>query len=343
MSSSGRSTSRTSRARARPSRRSRTARFEEREFHAWLRREPEGGRGLLLPLGDDAAALPSPRKGALLLTTDAFAEGFHFFPDSPPRALGRALVAVNASDLAAKGGHPIAFLLDLLVPPGTPANWSHEVVRGVRAELRRLGAPLAGGDSKPSVSKVLVGTFLGRASSSHLAPRSGARAGDLLLLTGSVGGTGWAARKMGQASRAARVRLHQEFLRITPRLAAGRVLVRHAHAMLDTSDGFAEAAILLSEASQKRILIQADRLPLDPRLRRARLPEAERLRLAAYGGEYELLAALPPRAPPVVRRALARVRGPFAIVGGVEEGRGAWLLRGARREPLPVSGWRPWD
>ncbi|MCI4364413.1 MAG: thiamine-phosphate kinase [Thermoplasmata archaeon] len=302
----------------------------------------ESPPGVLLPIGDDAAAVAGARRGPWLLTTDAFSEGYHFFADSPPRAVGRALVGVNASDLAAKGGRPVAFLLDLLMPPGTPAEWSRQVVRGVREELRRIGAPLVGGDAKPAACRVLVGTFLGEASSSRLAPRSGARTGDLLLLTGSVGRAGWAAQRMIRSRGATRLRAHRALLEITPRLAEGELLVRYAHAMLDTSDGFAEAARLLASASHRQVLVEEEALPFDPVILNARLTHPERLRLSAYGGEYELLAAIPPSSLAVVRRGLGRLSCPFRIIGRVETGRGAWLLRDGRCVPLPASSWQPW-
>jgi thiamine-monophosphate kinase len=236
----------------------------------------------------------------------------------------------------------VAFLLDLLLPPGTPTTWPREVVHGVRGELRRLGATLIGGDSKPARSRVLVGTFLGEAASSRLAPRSGARTGDLLILTGSVGRTGLAAQEMRQRRGGTGIRAHRALLRIRPRLEEGALLVRYAHAMIDTSDGFAEAARLLANSSRRRVLIDEGSLPFDPELRRSRFTPAERVRLAAYGGDYELLAAVSPSSLPGVRRGLGRLSCPFRVIGRVEPGRGAWFVRAGQERALPPSSWQPW-
>jgi thiamine-monophosphate kinase len=288
------------------------------------------------------AALDAPRRGSrLLLTSDAFTEGFHFLPGTPPRLLGRAIVDVNASDLAAKGGLPLAFLLDLGLRPGTRTAWARALVGGVRAELRRWGGRLVGGDTKPSDRTVVAGMFLGRSSSRRLAPRSGARPGDALLLTGTVGGPGWVARR--RRSRPPRARSLRELLEIRPRLREGRELVRVAHAMLDTSDGFAESARILSAASRCRIVVEEDALPFDRRLNAAILDAGARLELAAYGGEYELMAAVPPRAVPRETSSFRR-RGlaPLHRIGRVEKGSGAWLERGGELRPLPPSPWQPW-
>ncbi|MCI4334468.1 MAG: thiamine-phosphate kinase [Thermoplasmata archaeon] len=295
----------------------------------------------MLPLGDDAAALRGPRSGAMLLTTDGFVEGAHFLPDSPPRLVGRALVGANASDLAAKGGRPVAFLLGLFLPPGTPREWGRQVVRGVRDGLARTGGTLVGGDSKPSPRKLLVGTFLGATTSTHLAPHTGVRPGDLLVLTGRVGGPGWVTRQKAK-TRAHGQHPERELLRITPRLAEGERLIRHAHAMIDTSDGVAEAGRILSEASRCQLTFQEELLPLDPRLRRAMLTRAERLQLAVYGGEYELLAAVPPASLPALRRAFAQLGTPLTVVGQARRGRGAWFKREGHSRPAPRSRWQPW-
>lgn len=248
---------------------------------------------------------------------------------------------VNASDLAAKGGWPVAFLLDLALPPGTPESWARDVVLGARAELRRLGAELVGGDTKPAHARVAVGTFLGRASSDRLAPRSGARPGDLLALTGTVGGPGWAATR--EPRRGVDERALRSMLTVRPRLEEGRELVRLAHALIDTSDGFAEAARLLAQASRLRLVVEEAALPWDRHLRSSRLAPADRLRMAAYGGEYELLAALPPSA---YHRLQARFRqrrlAPLHAIGHVARGSGSWLLRAGRLTELPRSRWRPW-
>ncbi|MHB8352598.1 MAG: AIR synthase related protein, partial [Thermoplasmata archaeon] len=133
----------------------------EASFHRWLKSTlGRRFRGAPLPFGDDVAAF---RIGStrLLATTDSFSEGTHFLADSPPRAIGRALVEANLSDLASKGGEPVGFLLSLLLPPATPERWAREVVRGVGAALEPYRLALAGGDTKPARGRSLVGIAFG--------------------------------------------------------------------------------------------------------------------------------------------------------------------------------------
>ncbi len=316
------------------------AAFSERRFHAWARRHLPAGRVGLLPLGDDTAAVPIGDAVALL-TTDAFVEGSHFLRPSPPVAVGRALAAANLSDIAAKGGTPIALLLDLLLPPLEPAAWPKRVSEGAEAEMARAGGHLVGGDTKSSPHRALVGTVLAVGSRRHLAPRTGARAGDLLVTTGTVGRGGAAALTLPRRGTPGRAAL-LEMLAIHPRLAEGRALVRHARAMLDTSDGLAEAAHLLAEASRVRVVVEIPRIPWDPALLRRTTEGETRVHAGFYGGDYELLASVPPRRWEAAERAVRDAGGTLAIVGSVEHGRGAVQGTPAgSRAMLPRAGWDP--
>ncbi len=323
-----------------PRRRAGGAISEER-LHRWARRSLYAGRTGLLPLGDDTAAVALPGDAVALLTTDALTEGTHFLDRSPARAIGKAAAAASLSDLAAKGGHPIALLVDLLLPPGTPERWARDVIRGAEREMARFGAHVVGGDTKPARSRAVVGTALGLSRRGRLAPRTAARPGDLLVVTGAVGRGGLAALGLGRAPTSATLR---RLLDIRPRVREGPVLAEFVHAMLDTSDGLAQAARLLAEASRVRIEVRADDLPIHPELAR-RLPSlAARRRHAFYGGDYELLAALPPGRLRPARRALSVLGCPLTPVGEVHRGTGAWLSLGeGRSRPMPPPGWRPFE
>jgi thiamine-monophosphate kinase len=313
--------------------------FPERAFHRWLRTlAPVGATGLLA-MGDDVAALPMGSDRSLLLTTDALSEGTHFLDRSPPESVGAAAINASLSDLAAKGGRPLAALLDLLMPPSTPARWAQKVARGAEAAARRSGCHLVGGDTKPAAGRSVVGTMVG-IGGRKLAPRSGARPGDLLVTTGLVGSGGANAiplTRRGAPSRRALSRL----LHIEPRLKEGAALAPFAHAMLDTSDGMGEASRLLAESSRVRVLLEPDRFPWDSRLLDPRIPPTRREELGFFGGDYELLAAVPARVAESARAAVARSGGSLSIVGRVEAGRGVRLLRSGRDVAFRSRGWDP--
>jgi thiamine-monophosphate kinase len=321
-------------------RRPRAAAFSERGFHEWLKAGVRATRDVPLPIGDDAAALRLSGARVALLTTDALVEGTHFLPSSPPRALGRTAAAVSLSDIAAKGGRPLALLLDLLLPPTTDPRWARAVASGAREEMRRWGADLVGGDTKPAGQRAIIGTVFAEGDRRDLSPRSGARPGDVVLTTGTVGRGGaaaWALDTEGPTPRVLR-----SLLGAHPRLFEGRVLSRYAHAMVDTSDGLAEGARLIAEASHVRLEVDRDRLPVHASLRR--IPEGEPRESALFfGGDYELLATVSRlKANRLIER-VRRVGGVATRIGTVRPGNGAFLLRAGRAEPMPDAGWRPFE
>lgn len=301
----------------------------EREFHRWVRAHLPAGHAGRLPIGDDAAALSVGRHRTVLLSSDALIENVHFLRTSPPERIGAAATAVNLSDIAAKGGRPAAVLIDLLVPTDTAGAWARSVLRGAERMAARFGCHVLGGDTKPSETRSVVGVSVGWAGPGHIPTRDGARPGDLVVTTGVVG-FGGAHRSNITAS-----------LDVLPRVAEGEFLGPVAHAMTDTSDGIAEAAHLIAEASHCRVILVAEALPLHPRLGRSGRPTDGQLEAAFYGGDYELFATLPPERLRSTQSTLRRRGGGVTVIGRVEPGRGAWLERGGHRGPLPFAGWQP--
>lgn len=316
--------------------------IDERDFHGWLARHLRAGRRGLLPLGDDAAAVRPPHGQVAVLTTDSLVEGVHFLPDSRPDRVGAAAVAVSLSDLASKGAVPAGLLLALLVPPGTPAAWAERLVVGGERFARRFGTGIIGGDTKPGPVRAVVSTALGWGDPGRLAPRTRAAVGDVIVLTGVVGRGGLAAAHLGGPGRARSATL-ADLLDVQPRVAEGRALSRWAHAMLDTSDGLAESARLLADASRVAVVVEESRLPLAPGVARLGRTVERRRAIAFFGGDYELLAALPPSDVGRARTRVTSAGGSLTVVGRVERGRGTRLETGAGWIPMPPSGWRPFD
>ncbi|MCI4328740.1 MAG: thiamine-phosphate kinase, partial [Thermoplasmata archaeon] len=221
-----------------------------------------------------------------------------------------------------------------LLPPDTPERWARAVAMGAEERLAEFGAHVVGGDTKPSGTRSVVGSLMGFGHANRLCPRSGARPGDWVVTTGVVGAGGVAMagiRGNQSPARAALVRL----LDVEPRVREGAALARHAHAMLDTSDGLAEAARLLADASGVGVVIDPDRLPLHPALARRTGSRQSKLGHAFFGGDYELLGTIPAQRVRRLQRTLGRLGCPLTVVGRVEAGHGAWLESGPDRRPMP--------
>jgi thiamine-monophosphate kinase len=275
----------------------------EFELLATLReRLPPAGSKVVLGSGDDAAiTVPA---GATATSVDAIVDGVHFRRDRADLAqIGHKALATALSDLAAMGAEAGEAYVVLGVPPDLGEEGCLELLDGLLELAALTGTTLAGGDVTRAPALSLAVTVVGHASSAdRLVRRAGARPGDLLVLTGEIGGAAAGLALLedpGLASAlsagiAQRLRLRQ--LEPLPRLAAGRALADHgARAMIDVSDGLGADAGHLAAAGGVRLRIDAAALPLAEGVT-ALTAAAERdpFELAASGGEdYELLAAIP--------------------------------------------------
>ena len=246
-------------------------------------------RGLL----DDVAVLDG-----LVVTHDSIAEGVHFLPSDPPASVGWKLVAVNLSDLAAKGATPVAALLSLTISGSS--EWEESFITGVEAACESYGLPLVGGDtiSLPAGSTRVLGmTAIGRAGE-HVPSRSEGKPGDALWLVGTVGDAA-AGLSLLHADGKATGPLVDIFRRPVPQLEAGHELARHARAMMDVSDGLLLDARRMAEASRCGITIDLDALPLSRAFVAERGQDrAARIFAATGGDDYALLAAIPSELDP---------------------------------------------
>lgn len=244
-----------------------------------------------LGLRDDAARL-----GTLVLTTDTLVEGVHYLPGDPPQDVAWKLVATNLSDLAAKGAVPVGVLLNYPLRTsraGADEGWDTAFLEGFAESLDAFAAPLLGGDtvSLPAhAPRVLTLTAIG--DSPHAPTRSGARAGDTLYVTGTIGdgGAGLAIARGG----AGPPELLAAYRRPQPRLAAGCALAPLVHAMMDVSDGLLLDAARMAQASGLGVAVDLSAVPLSAAYRaHAGDDRAARLAAATAGDDYELLFAAP--------------------------------------------------
>jgi thiamine-monophosphate kinase len=264
-------------------------------------------RGLLGGLDAEGAVLAD----GFVVTQDTLAEGVHFRRDWISWCdLGYKAAAVNLSDLAAMGAEPEALLVSLVLPPDTEATAIAELYEG----LNEPGVPVAGGDTTRAEALALAVTAVGR--SERVPGRAGARPGDVVVVTGPLGGAaaGLHVLREGLNGFDELVGRHR---RPPLRLAEGRRLAAVAHAMVDVSDGIGGDAARIAERSGCRIVLEPDRVP-----RASRSDEVADLPFWTMGEDYELLAA--------VSSEDAETLG-FPVVGRCEEGSGV--------EPERLTGW----
>ncbi|MBN8815467.1 MAG: thiamine-phosphate kinase [Sphingomonas sp.] len=292
--------------------------MREDEFLAALRRLPlhPGASGLT----DDTAKL-----AGLTITTDTIVEGVHFLPDDPPGDVAWKLVAVSLSDLAAKGAIPEGVLLNY---PLGDDSWDESFLVGLAGALTTLSCPLLGGDTvllPTGAPRVLTLTAIGRDAPGP--PRSGAKAGDALWVTGNIGNAGAGLRiARGEAGPRA---LLAAYRRPTPRLAEGRKLALVVNAMMDISDGLLIDASRMAAASGLAVTVDLAALPLSADyLAFAGADRDAHVAAATAGDDYELLFALPKEKEPPV--------GAFRV-GRFTAGSGITLMWQGRPVPLPAT------
>ncbi len=248
---------------------------------------PLAGPGAL-DLADDAAVFTPPPGREMVVSADAMVAGVHFLPDDPPGFIGRKLLRTNLSDLAAMGAEPFGYLMTVSAPGNTPDAWFADFAAGLASDQVEFGLTLLGGDTTSTPGPISLSlTILGSVEPGHAIRRSGARDGDGIWVTGTIGdgalGLLAATGRLDDPSGylAGRYRLPQ------PRL--GLALHGVAHAAMDVSDGLVQDLGHLCRAAHLDATLEAAAVPLSQAAR-----AADNLKLCLTGGDdYELLMAVP--------------------------------------------------
>ena len=290
-------------------------------------------------VGDDCAVVRVPGGQELVVTTDTLNAGVHFPEETAPEAVGHKALAVNLSDLAAAGAEPAWFTLALSLPEAE-SDWADGFARGLRQLAEDTGLALVGGDTVRGPLAVTI-QALGLVPAGTALNRRGARPGDGLYVTGTLGDAGLGLRlalgrsQLDDAADAAYLR--ERLDRPSPRLAAGARLRAVASAAIDVSDGLAADLGHLLEASGVGATVEVEALPLSGPLCAAVADPQERARLALESGDdYELCFTLADADRAVLDTVAAHC--PVTRVGTVEPEPGLrWLWHGTPWQ-RPVAG-----
>ena len=316
---------------------------------------------LTLGIGDDAAVMEPARNRLEIATVDALVEGVHFDRRwTPPDAIGHRALAVNLSDIAAMGAEPRAALLSLALPGDLPLDEFTEMTAGFARLAAASRVSLVGGNLTRTPGPMTIDvTVLGTAKRRQLLPRSGARPGDEVYVSGTVGAAAAGLAMLKQAAltpsdtrcqtvaavQSAGSACIDKYLRPTPRLRLGMLLGRNraATVCVDLSDGLADAAHQIGRSSDVGLIVDADAVPIDAPTRAWFDGQAaDPLVAAATGGDdYELLVTVRPRLRNRLKTVEAQAGTPLTRIGVCTTDRAVvWRRRqagGTADEPMPLG------
>jgi thiamine-monophosphate kinase len=293
---------------------------------------PLAGEGAF-GLTDDVALLPQRPGHELVVTTDAVVEGVDFFGFDPPDTIARKALRVNLSDLAAKGAEPVHYLLNLLLPHSVAPDWLAGFAQGLVQDQKQYGVTLLGGDTGATDGPLTVSvTAFGFVPEGKMIRRSGARVGDHVYVTGTVGDSGGGLaifrRETHSLSDPDRDALIARYRVPEPPVSFAQALRDIAHASVDVSDGLIADLGHIAAASAVRIVAEGERVPLSAPLR-ALWGRDALLRAVVAGDDYQIAFSGP-----------AGLNGPFARIGYVEAGGGVVLTQGGVEVAIPKPGYK---
>ena len=313
----------------------------------YFRRLTEAGDGSLA-LRDDAAVFVPPPGREIVATADAIVSGVHFLPDDPPDDVARKLLRVNLSDLASMGAEPLGYLMTATWPESVAEEWIARFTEGLAADQAGFGIALLGGDTTRTPGPLTLSlTALGSLPVGTALRRSGARPGDTVFVSGTVGDGVLGLRVLqGEGpdlEEAARDRLATRYRLPEPRLGLGRALRDGslARAAIDVSDGLVADLAHITEESRVAAAIWAERVPLSAAAQAALSQDPALLTTLLTGGDdYELLITAAPGSDESLAAVAAETGVQLTAIGRIEAGSGVTVLAADGSElSLSRTGW----
>lgn len=291
---------------------------------------PLAGEGAF-GLKDDAAHVPARAGHDLIVTTDTIAEGTDFFAFDPPAMIAQKALRVNLSDLAAKGAVPAHYLMNITLPRTVTPDWLAAFASGLAQDQREFGISLLGGDTSVGELSISVTAF-GFVPSGQMVRRGGARPGDTVYVTGTIGDSGGGLaifkREKHALTDSERDYLIARYRVPQPPVAFADGLRGIAHASVDVSDGLIADLGHIASASRVRILVEGERVPLSAPLK-SFWGEQALLRAVAAGDDYQTAFTAPPG-----------LDGPFTAIGQVVAGEGVGLMVNGQDTAIPLTGYQ---
>jgi thiamine-monophosphate kinase len=293
-------------------------------------------------LTDDAAAYRQRPGDDLVLTTDTVAAGIHFFADDPPDAIARKALRVNISDLASKGATPYGYLLALALPENWTERWLSRFAAALAADQKTYGVTLIGGDTTKAADGLSITiTAIGRVPKGEMVLRAGAEPGDAIFVSGTIGDAALGLRirqgrlKLARGGKA----LVDRYLNPQPRVSLAPVVLRHASAAMDVSDGLVGDLGHICDVSGVGAEIQAAAVPLSPQVALALRAEPKLLGAVLNGGDdYEILATVPERLADAYLAEAANAGVAVTRIGTILREKGPPVVRDAKGNAIKIIG-----
>jgi len=293
---------------------------------------PLAGEGAF-GLKDDAAVMPQRAGHDLIVTTDTISEGTDFFAFDPAGTVAQKALRVNLSDLAAKGAAPAGYLLNLSLPHSVHEEWLAAFAAGLAADQTEFGISLLGGDTGATEGPLAIAiTAFGFVPTGKMIRRNGARVGDAVYVTGTIGDSGGGLaifkRETHNLPDADRDYLTARYRVPQPPEAFGAGLHEIAHASVDVSDGLIADLGHIAAASAVRIVVEGETVPLSAPLK-GLWGDKTLLRAVTAGDDYQIAFTAPPG-----------LIGPFTRIGQVVAGEGVSLTLSGQEIAIPKPGYR---
>jgi thiamine-monophosphate kinase len=285
-----------------------------------------------LGLSDDAAFLTLPTGFDLVLTTDATVGGVHFFLEDAAHLVASKALRVNLSDLAAKGAHPVGFLLSLALPQEVGESWIDGFARGLREDAGLFGCPLFGGDTVRTPGPVVISVAMfGSVPAGTMVRRTGAKTGDRVFVTGTIGDAALGVMirkgKHWQLSEPQRQHLLSRYLLPQPRNLLAEAVRTHASAAMDISDGFAGDFGKLCRVSGVAADIDVTRVPLSDAAKAVLAADRGMFETVLTGGDdYEIVCTVPAARAGRFHDAAKAANVAVSEIGEIKAGEGARFL-----------------
>jgi thiamine-monophosphate kinase len=294
-----------------------------------------------LNLTDDAALIDVPTGKQLIITKDTINEGVHFLGTEEPALIARKLLRVNLSDLAAKGAMPLCYLLAASFPQEVDERWVEGFSEGLAQDQQEFSIHLAGGDTTRTLGMLSLSlTALGLIDTGKMLTRSGAKAGDDIYVSGTLGDAALGLMSLNGELNPNFQRddeLEQRYFLPQPRVALGCKLAGIAHSCMDISDGLVQDLGHICTASKAGATIDLASLPLSHSAMHLvnRYPELSE-RIITGGDDYELLFTAPASAAEAIAVLSRDLEIPITRIGAITAGSGVTVLD-ALLQPLPLK------